>query len=62
MIAGTDGALIVTNLEAPEIGDLAAANNIALHELSPVRASLEAAFIELTRDSVEYQASGQKER
>ena len=31
---------------------------IALVELIPVRASLEEAFMELTRDSVEYQAAG----
>jgi ABC-type multidrug transport system ATPase subunit len=31
---------------------------IALSELIPVRASLEEAFMELTRESVEYQAAG----
>jgi ABC-2 type transport system ATP-binding protein len=36
------------------IGELAAANGIALHELTPVRASLEEAFMELTQESVEY--------
>ena len=30
-----------------------------LHELTVVRASLEAAFMELTADSVEYRAEGQ---
>ena len=30
----------------------------ALHELTPERASLEEAFMELTHDSVEYTATG----
>jgi len=51
-----DNALIVTGLEAPTIGNIAAAHRIELHELTPRRASLEAAFMELTHGSVEYQA------
>ena len=51
-------ALTVTKMEAPRIGEIAAANSIVLHELSPQRASLEEAFMELTRDSVEYRAGG----
>ena len=35
----------------------AAANGIVLHELTPVQASLEEAFMELTKDSVEYRAN-----
>jgi len=49
-----DGALIVTGLTAPQVGDLAAASGIALHELTPRQASLEEAFFELTDTSVEY--------
>jgi ABC-2 type transport system ATP-binding protein len=49
-----DSLLTVTNLEAPRIGELAAAAGLVLHELAPRRGSLEAAFMELTRDSVEY--------
>jgi ABC-2 type transport system ATP-binding protein len=49
-----DGALSVTNLEAATIGDLAAREGIALHELSPQRASLEEAFMALTKDDVEF--------
>jgi ABC-2 type transport system ATP-binding protein len=49
-----DGALTVTGIDAGAIGDLAAANNIALHELAPRPASLEAAFMELTHDSVDF--------
>lgn len=55
---GPDGTLAVRSLEAPRIGDIAAEHGIALHELSPQNASLEAAFMELTRDSVEYHAGG----
>jgi ABC-2 type transport system ATP-binding protein len=51
-----DGALAVTGISAAGIGDLAAAKGIALHELSPQDASLEEAYMELTRDSVEYLA------
>jgi ABC-2 type transport system ATP-binding protein len=39
------------------IGDLAFDNRVRLHELSPLQASLEQAFMELTRDTVEYQAA-----
>jgi ABC-2 type transport system ATP-binding protein len=49
-----DGALRVTGADPAEIGDIAAAASIALHELSPQQASLEAAFMELTHDSVDY--------
>ncbi|HEY1485566.1 MAG TPA: ATP-binding cassette domain-containing protein [Micromonosporaceae bacterium] len=40
-----------------EIGDLAAANGITIHELFNQRSSLEEAFMEMTRDSVEYHAT-----
>ena len=48
------GALTVIGVDAAHIGDLAAGHGIALHELSPQRASLEEAFFELTDESVEY--------
>ncbi len=51
---GQAPALTVTGLEAPRIGEIAAANRIVLHELSPQLASLEEAFLELTASSVEY--------
>jgi ABC-2 type transport system ATP-binding protein len=50
---GTPG-LIVTGLEAPRIGELAASASVVLYELTPRLASLEEAFMELTADSVEY--------
>jgi ABC-2 type transport system ATP-binding protein len=48
------GALTVTGLTASIIGDAAAAAGIPLHELTPVGASLEEAYMELTQDDVEY--------
>jgi ABC-2 type transport system ATP-binding protein len=53
-----DGMLEVIGADAATIGELAASHGIALHELTPQRASLEEAFMELTSDSVEYHASG----
>jgi len=55
----TDGAdaLLVTRLGMNDIGDLAFENQIRVHELSPIQASLEQAFMELTKDSVEYHAA-----
>jgi ABC-2 type transport system ATP-binding protein len=52
----TEGQLDVTGLTTDEIGLRAAAAGIALLELSPVQASLEQAFMELTADAVEYRA------
>jgi ABC-2 type transport system ATP-binding protein len=47
-------ALTVTGMEAPRVGELAAAASIVLHELSPQLASLEEAFMELTSGSLEF--------
>jgi ABC-2 type transport system ATP-binding protein len=44
----------VTGLESAAIGELAALDHIVLHELTPRAASLEEAFMELTRDSVDF--------
>src|SRR5690606_14205352 len=51
-----DGTLLVAGVDAPQVGEIAAANSIVLHELTPSRATLEAAFMETTRDGVEYHA------
>jgi ABC-2 type transport system ATP-binding protein len=51
---GKTPALRVSNLDAPRIGEIAAADRIVLHELTPRLASLEAAYMELTADSLEY--------
>ena len=49
--------LSVTGMEAPRIGEIAAAAGIVLHELTPRLASLEEAFMELTAGSLEYGAT-----
>jgi len=48
------GGLAVTGLQAPGIGDLAAAHGISIHELVPRHASLEDAYLELTSGSADY--------
>ena len=48
--------LTVTGMDAAAIGEIAFAHGIPLNELATKRASLEAAFMELTRDSVEFRA------
>jgi ABC-2 type transport system ATP-binding protein len=51
-----NGEVLVTGLDAAQIGDLAFENFIPLHELAPVSASLEQAFMDLTAASVEFRA------
>jgi ABC-2 type transport system ATP-binding protein len=51
-----DGALVVSGLEVARIGDLAYENSVRLHELVPLQASLEEAFMELTASSVQFHA------
>jgi ABC-2 type transport system ATP-binding protein len=51
------GFLEVRGLTAAQIGDVAAASGIALHELTPQQASLEDAFMELTREEIEFKAA-----
>ncbi|MEU5766905.1 ABC transporter ATP-binding protein [Streptomyces asoensis] len=50
------GVLEVDDGKSEHIGELAAQHQIVLHELSPQRASLEEAFMQLTAESVEYHA------
>jgi ABC-2 type transport system ATP-binding protein len=54
-----DGALSVTGSTTDQIGEIAAASGVVLHELSLQQASLEAAFMELTEDAIEYRADVQ---
>jgi ABC-2 type transport system ATP-binding protein len=51
-----DGALVVTGMDAPAIGDLAARHGIAMYELVPRHASLEEAYLDLTGGSTDYRA------
>jgi ABC-2 type transport system ATP-binding protein len=55
--AGKAGVLTIEGLTAPQIGDLAARDGLRVHELTPITASLEDAFMELTQDEVEYRPS-----
>jgi ABC-2 type transport system ATP-binding protein len=52
-----DGVLEVAGVTAERIGELAAANGIVLHELTPLQASLEEAFMELTKGELEFKAA-----
>ena len=54
---GDGGSLTVEGLTAPHIGDVAARDGLRVHELTPIAASLEDAFMELTQDDVEYRPS-----
>lgn len=49
----TDGATI-RDITAPEVGEIAAANGIVLHELSPSRQSLEDVFLSVTANAQEF--------
>jgi ABC-2 type transport system ATP-binding protein len=51
---GGSGLLRVTGMDAARVGELAAADRVVLHELTPKLASLEEAYMELTADSSEY--------
>ncbi len=48
------GALEIHGLTAEQVGDAASAGGIALHELTPHQASLEEAFMNLTKDELEF--------
>jgi ABC-2 type transport system ATP-binding protein len=57
--SGGDEALVVQGMTTDQVGEIAFGAGVRLHELSTHRASLEQAFMELTADSVEYQATVQ---
>jgi ABC-2 type transport system ATP-binding protein len=65
LVASTDvhveaiepGLIEIEGLTAEQIGSEAAANGLVLHQLTPQQASLEEAFMSLTRDEVEYHAT-----
>ena len=54
VVCDPDGALMVTGLPAASIGELAHERHVELHELAPEHGSLEEAFMEITRDSIEF--------
>ena len=49
-----DGSVMVTGMTSAQVGELATERSLTLYELTPVRASLEDAFMQLTSDAVEY--------
>jgi ABC-2 type transport system ATP-binding protein len=51
-----DGSMVITGIDPTRVGDLAYDNAVRLHELSPIHASLEQAFMELTASSVQFHA------
>jgi ABC-2 type transport system ATP-binding protein len=55
VIQADGGAIEVQGLSSEQIGEIAAAQQLVLHELTPLQASLEDAFMSLTKDAVEYQ-------
>jgi len=50
------GVLEISGLTAEQVGEIAAAKGVVLHEPTPVQVSLEEAFMDLTREEVEYKA------
>ena len=56
------GVLEVTGIESERIGRLAATERVVLSELTPRKATLEEAFMQLTRESVEFHATEGAER
>jgi ABC-2 type transport system ATP-binding protein len=54
---GDGGSLTVEGLTSPQIGEVAAQGGLRIYELTPILASLEDAFMELTQDEVEYRPS-----
>jgi ABC-2 type transport system ATP-binding protein len=50
--------LEVHGMPSERIGEIAMRAGVVLHELTPMTASLEEAFMRLTRDAVEYHAAG----
>ncbi|MEU4248579.1 ATP-binding cassette domain-containing protein [Amycolatopsis sp. NPDC026612] len=49
-----DGAFVVSGLDSDRIGQLAFDAGATLHELNPLTGSLEQAYLDLTRDAVEF--------
>jgi ABC-2 type transport system ATP-binding protein len=56
IVERVDGSLRLHGITTDRVGDLAAANHVTVHELVEEKASLEAAFMEMTRDSVDFHA------
>jgi ABC-2 type transport system ATP-binding protein len=60
-VTGVESQLIeVSGLTAAQVGEAAARSGVVLHELTPLSASLEEAYLELTHDEVEYRTEVEK--
>jgi ABC-2 type transport system ATP-binding protein len=57
VVREADGALTVSGLTTDQIGTIAGTARLTLLELSAQQASLEEAFIDMTRDAVEFRAT-----
>ena len=57
VVALEPGVLEVHGLTSQQVGEAAARHGIVLHELTPQQASLEEAFMDLTRDDVEFKTA-----
>ncbi|MDV2474429.1 ATP-binding cassette domain-containing protein [Rhodococcus zopfii] len=53
-----DGALVVAGVTTAEVGELAAARSVVLHELAGQHASLEEAFMKMTGGDVQFHGTG----
>jgi ABC-2 type transport system ATP-binding protein len=53
----SDGAIVVTGLDAAAIGGVACTHDITLVELAPLGTSLEDAYFDLTKDETDYHAA-----
>jgi ABC-2 type transport system ATP-binding protein len=56
---GEDGAITVRAMGSVAIGELASRMCLTVHELTPVRASLEDAFMALTADAVDFHSASE---
>jgi len=54
---GANGEMVVTGIDSKSIGLIAARENIPLYQLATSSSSLEAVFMSMTHDAVEYQAT-----
>jgi ABC-2 type transport system ATP-binding protein len=57
-VTSRDSAVLeVAGMSAEQVGEAAAKHGLVLHELTPLQASLEQAFMDLTRDELEFASS-----
>jgi ABC-2 type transport system ATP-binding protein len=55
-----DGGLVAVGVDAPTIGDAAAAASIPIHGLTPRSATLEDVYLEMTSEAAEYRAAAER--